>query len=199
MRGCLNAGEHSCRERSAEAENAQPPGSCCAPGSWNGAIDCRERSTEAENALPPFLVGGSERSCRNSWLSRTLDGDRERSTPFSCQKLVVLEEAEQARDRRHSGSRKKLAGERSQILFSDRPFYTAKIVCSWFPGAARLCSWSGTAEPAFGTLRSFSRAVLMSKNILGAPRRNVLRAGRSSDPRLGTMLDIDLGCIVTTF
>jgi len=54
------AGEHSCRERSAEAGNAQPPGSCCVPGSRKQAIDCRERSTEAGNTLPPCLVEGSE-------------------------------------------------------------------------------------------------------------------------------------------
>jgi len=47
-----NAGEHSCRERSAEAENAQPPGSCRVFGGWNRAVDCREHS--AENASIPW-------------------------------------------------------------------------------------------------------------------------------------------------
>jgi len=54
-----NAGKHSCRERSAEAENAQLPGSCRVPGSWNRAVDCRERSAEEENTLPPCLVESS--------------------------------------------------------------------------------------------------------------------------------------------
>jgi len=55
-----NAGKHSCRERSVEAENAQCPGSCRVLGGWNRAVDCRERSTEAENALLPCFAEGSE-------------------------------------------------------------------------------------------------------------------------------------------
>jgi len=91
-----NAGKHSCRERSAEAENAQPPGSCRVPGSWNRAVDCRERSTEAENALPPCLVEGTEKNGLSGRLPKTLDRGREHSvgqwninaTNISCTKNI---------------------------------------------------------------------------------------------------------------
>jgi len=144
-----------------------------------GTVGCRERSTETENALPPFLAKSSSCLRKRSRLGIADTADQERSWPASEVKFY------------------------SQIGL----FIPQKLCARGFPvplGCVRdrvLRSGnavSRSARSAFGTLRSFSRAVLMSKNILGAPRRNVLRAGRSSDPRLGTMLDIDLGCIVTT-
>jgi len=101
--------KHGCRKLSAEAENAQPPGSYHVPRGGSGAI-CRERSTEAENALPPCLVGDSERNSVSGRLSKTFDRGRERSTPWSRQRLVLLWET-------GSGSQAQLirllAGERS--------------------------------------------------------------------------------------
>jgi len=74
-------------------------------GATAWAADCRERSAEAENTLPPGLVGDSEMSRRSGRLSRMLDRGREHSISWSRRRLLVLEETEQARDRRLSGSR----------------------------------------------------------------------------------------------
>jgi len=89
-----------------------------------------------------------------------------------------------------------LAGERSEILVKRSPFYTAKIACSKVSDASRFFSllvfptWCGAgvsaSEMLIGGIRNSSGALVASsnfgaaKNISDAPRRNVLRTGRSS-------------------
>jgi len=83
-----------------------------------------------------------------------------------------------------------LAGERSEIFSQKIPFLYGKITRSQFSGDARFRSWSDTVERGRRlTKRSLvvrRTSVLFvirnnGKNIFGAPRRNVLWAGRSSN------------------